>query len=681
MKKKILLVSVGGMALLAFAVLGILMFSKNRIMGLLEDQYQRQARETTEQIAKGVYNMVKTQDMLLRVKLKGDLELARRVMSSLGEPSFSNEKITWKAINQFTQEVQEIELPKMLFGDTWLGYNDDPKKFTPIVDEVKNTTGATCTIFQLMNERGDMLRIATSVLDEKGKRATGTFIPAINPDGSQNPVINTVIRGETYIGRAFVVNQWYLAVYEPIKINTKVIGMLYVGIPIESIKELRQTIMDLKIGKTGYVFVLGGKGGMRGKYIISYQGKRDGEDIWNARDAKGRFFIQEMIKKAMATSNGSCDFVTYPWRNEGEKEDRLKIAAVTYYEPWDWVIGASMYLDEVKPLAIVESNYNKMFLLQMATVLLCLIIVLTGGVLIANQLVEKMKSLSKSLMTSSEEVSIAASEFSSASKDLSEGTSHQALAIEKISIAIEEINSLTQDNSKNTSKVLEMVRQIKELVERADREMKNLDTSIKDISEASSEITEIIKTIEGITFQTNLLAINAAIEAARKGEEGAGFVVVADEIRNLAMKSTKAAKNTHTLTQDIMERIERGVANVNNVYKTFAEIKTNVAESSKLIEKIAISSADEADRVKEVTKAILETESVISQNAAMSEEMATRSNGLVSQVYCVNDVIRELVAMVGITNGNKKLKNQLTSSSFLSRELDRKKQLIRKFHG
>jgi hypothetical protein len=190
-------------------------------------------------------------------------------------------------VNQLTNAATSVELPKMMVGGTWLGQNRDMKATTPVVDDIKQLVGGTATIFQRMNKQGDMLRVATNVEAVDKTRAIGTFIPAVNADGSANAVVSAILRGETYRGRAFVVNAWYLTAYEPIKDSKgEIIGMLYVGIKQEAVESLRKAIMGIKVGKTGYVYVLGGKGDQQGYYIISQNGLRDGENrlFGNCRD-------------------------------------------------------------------------------------------------------------------------------------------------------------------------------------------------------------------------------------------------------------------------------------------------------------------------------------------------------------------------------------------------------------
>ena len=190
-----------------------------------------------------------------------------------------------------------------------------------VVDKVKTLVGGTCTIFQRMNDAGDMLRVCTNVKKD-GTRAIGTYIPAVNPDGKPNPVIAALLRGETYVGRAFVVDDWYIAAYEPIyDAEKQVSARLYVGVKQEDVADLRKGIMDIVAGKTGYVYVLGGSGEQKGR-TSSRKGQRDGENIWDAKDANGTSSSSRSIDKALATKNGECDFERYPWQNQGETEAR-----------------------------------------------------------------------------------------------------------------------------------------------------------------------------------------------------------------------------------------------------------------------------------------------------------------------------------------------------------------------
>ncbi|MBN2601282.1 MAG: Cache 3/Cache 2 fusion domain-containing protein [Candidatus Marinimicrobia bacterium] len=328
-------------------VLVIVIVIQKAVVGQkVRTELDRLGQENIGQIAVDVYNLCKISNDLLQQKVNGDLNVARYVLTRYGTVSLMKETVIWTAINQYTKEAQDIRLPKMSFGGKWLGQNRDLAIPTPIVDDVKKLVGGTCTIFQRMNADGDMLRIATNVEEIDSTRAVGTYIPAMNPDQEPNPVISAIMKGQTYRGRAYVVNDWYLTAYEPIQDESgNIIGVLYVGVRQESVESLRQCIMDITVGTDGYVFVLGAKDDQKGRYLISENGSRDGENIWEARDANGHYFIMSIINKALMLKDNEVDYERYPWKNPGESEARMKIAAISYFAPWDWVIGAGVYED------------------------------------------------------------------------------------------------------------------------------------------------------------------------------------------------------------------------------------------------------------------------------------------------------------------------------------------------
>ncbi len=157
-----------------------------------------------------------------------------------------------------------------------------------------------------------------------------------------------------------MVNAWYVTAFEPIYDQEKrIIGALYVGVKQENIEALREAILQVRIGLRGYVFVLGGKGDDQGHYIISKDGRRDGENLWESTDAQGRKFVQSIVHKAINCKPGEYATERYPWQNSGELEPQWKIARLTYYEPWDWVIGAAIYEDELQKSAVAVSQGYK----------------------------------------------------------------------------------------------------------------------------------------------------------------------------------------------------------------------------------------------------------------------------------------------------------------------------------
>ncbi len=310
-----------------------------------------------DHIAEGVLRMCEAQHELLLKNLRGYLDLSRRELDRLGGISFAKETVRWDTVNQATKQSGTATLPRMLVGSQWLGRVTDINREVPVVDAVRIISpDIACSIFQRINTNGDMLRVATSVLKKDGTRALGSYIPASETDGKPNPVISKVLRGETHVGRAYVVNAWYLTAYEPIYNASKnVIGVLAVGVPQESVKNLRQAIYDMKVGTTGYVWVLNSQG----HYVISQNGKRDGEDISQAKDLDGKFFVQQLVSTSMEARPGEYAENWYTWKNPGDPGPRDKVSRSVYFEPWDWVIGAGSYADEFTEAATLIEGQGK----------------------------------------------------------------------------------------------------------------------------------------------------------------------------------------------------------------------------------------------------------------------------------------------------------------------------------
>lgn len=353
---KITILAILPILLTALVAFGVGLYQKGTLETFFGHEIEAQAQNEARKIAQAVYLMCRSAQESVQKTVDTNLRVAGDILARAGKVSLGRESLRWETRNQFTGEVADVFLPPMLVGGQWLGQNDDPAVPSPVVDAVRDLVGGTATIFQRMNDAGDMLRVATNVEDSEGRRAIGTYIPNVNPDGTANPVVEALLRGETFSGRAYVVNDWYLTAYRPIfdEGGSRVIGALYVGVKQENIESLRQGIMDMVVGKTGYVYVLGGKGEQQGRYIISQNGERDGENLWASQDSDGRPFIQSIIGKALSLplyqreDNVPVAFERYPWKNPGEIEPRYKAVAIAYFAPWDWVIGAGYYESDLR---------------------------------------------------------------------------------------------------------------------------------------------------------------------------------------------------------------------------------------------------------------------------------------------------------------------------------------------
>ena len=177
--------------------------------------------------------------------------------------------------------------------------------------------------------------------------------------------------------------------------------------------------------------------------------------------------------------------------------------------------------------------------------------------------------------------------------------------------------------------------------------MDELTGAMHDISSASRETSKIVKTIDEIAFQTNLLALNAAVEAARAGEAGAGFAVVAAEVRNLAMRAAEAAKNTAVLIENTVKKVGDGSQLAGKTGEEFIQVVDSIGKVGSLLAEIMAASNEQAKGVEEISSAVAEMDCVVNQNAASSEQSASASEELSRQSQSLYDLVAELSRMVG----------------------------------
>jgi methyl-accepting chemotaxis protein len=297
-----------------------------------------------------VYALCQAENEAALHTVRGNLNVARMELQRAGGLGLSPETVAWNAVDPLSGQRLTATLPGMEAGEgTSLGRNDDPGRSTPLIDEVAALTGSTCCVFQRMNERGDMLLAATNALTKEGRRAVGTFVPALEQDGSPNPMVESILKGQDYSGRARIAGEWYVAACQPLRDPSgDVFGLICVGVKQQDLPGLRQAMLDKKVGQSGYVFVLAGSGTQRGQYIVSKDSALDGENAWEAKDADGKPFIQTMINEGVKQANGSVILQRYPWKDDGESQARARLAAVTYFAPWDWVIGVGAYEDDFR---------------------------------------------------------------------------------------------------------------------------------------------------------------------------------------------------------------------------------------------------------------------------------------------------------------------------------------------
>ncbi len=278
------------------------------------------------------------------------------------------------------------------------------------------------------------------------------------------------------------------------------------------------------------------------------------------------------------------------------------------------------------------------------------IAIVVGAVLafmISRGISTSLKTIITSLRDGADQVNDAAGQVSSASQELAGGASEQASSLEETSSALEEMAAMTRTNAENSRQANELSSQACDAAQNGDRTMHKLNEAMIGINESSDQISKIIKVIEEIAFQTNLLALNAAVEAARAGEHGKGFAVVADEVRNLAQRAAQAARETTGLIEDSVNKAKEGTNVADDVGKALGGIVNDITKVTELINGIATASEEQAQGVDQVNTAVSQMDQVTQRNAATAEESASAAEELSAQAESVKGIVRELAVMVG----------------------------------
>jgi methyl-accepting chemotaxis protein len=206
---------------------------------------------------------------------------------------------------------------------------------------------------------------------------------------------------------------------------------------------------------------------------------------------------------------------------------------------------------------------------------------------------------------------------------------------------------MTRSNADRAGTADRVMGDVRRQVEETTGSMKQLNIAMDEISEASKQVAGILKTIEEIAFLTNILALNAAVEAARAGEAGAGFSVVADEVRSLAHRSSEAAKNTAELIEGTLTKVSGGSAMVRRSSDAFLAIANGILGGSKVVTEIARASEEQRRGIEQISEAVAKMDQVTQTNAATAQETAAAAANMSAQVRTTRTYIDELGVVVG----------------------------------
>ena len=545
------------------------------------------------------------------------------------------------------------ELPVLRGGDQVLNNN------FVLVDSYASNAHAIATVF--IRHGDDFFRVATSLKKEDGERAVGTAL------GNKHPAFAAMMAGTPFTGRAKLFGRDYMARYLPLKDAAgQVIGLTFIGIDFtEGLAALEQKINVIKFGETGLTSVI--DTGLEPGRVLIHRALK-GKNILDARDVNGRAFIKEMID----LKNGT---LRHGMLQQSGNSSAERISVVHSFDKWNWLITSTVDVDElmrdahelrvrfvqigllvIVVLIVVVYTSSRRWVSQPLAEAVALTRRVAGGDLsvnirvesrdevgnlleATNQMCEQLRTIIGYVNESIDKLDEDAGNLVSVSEQLSENSGAQSEAATAVSAAIEQLTASVDRVSGFALEAKETAEQSETVsdngatvIESATNEMVSIADTVRQASATvsrlgtqSEEIATVVNVIRGIADQTNLLALNAAIEAARAGEQGRGFAVVADEVRQLAERTTQS-------TQEIAEMIERIQADANAAVTDMKAGVEQVDIGVELAGKAGTSIRDIKQGSSRVGEAVNGIADALREQTASSHDIAQNMENIAQQV-------------------------------------------------
>lgn len=417
----------------------------------------------------------------------------------------------------------------------------------------------------------------------------------------------------------------------------------------------------LSFGADGYVFAFDSD-----LNIVLHPRRPPGDSMKDYQDPQGHYVYRELLKAARQPGGGVIHYVSR--RSDGDTMYG-KIGYGMSIPAWDWHLAAGVYVDDIDSMLISRLFIYLILIVAIGGVLSLIVALVIRNVLgrlggdpgHARENIQRIaggdftqalslkpgddssllfaiegmrQRLSETfgdIRASAEWVNVGAGQIASGNQDLAVRTDQQSAAIVETASSMEQLTQTVRHNADNAEAATQAAAQTCQRAQQGGEMMRDVESTMARIQESSRQMAEIVDMIDNIAFQTNILALNASVEAARAGSAGRGFAVVAEEVRNLASRSAEASRDIRALIGSSGEQIDSGAELTGRVGQAMAEIVSSVTSVSGLMEEIANASREQRSGIEQVNLAIAELDQVTGQNAALVQQTADASQSLVGQ--------------------------------------------------
>lgn len=479
---------------------------------------------------------------------------------------------------------------------------------TRLLDQLKNMVGCEFTIFE------GNIRVSTTIIKD-GKRIVGS---ELSPQIAKKVLEN----GESYIGAADILGVPHLCSYVPFRDGDgRIIGAIFSGISMDTAtRQLYRAIVTVCI--VGILFLVCGLAVLK-HYVemaVSKPMTRLTEFSKNIDEGQLERISQNELLMNIQTSDEIGIFAETIGNSMELVKNYMQETAAVLNTLSTGDLTAEITSDYIGDFKIIKDS-------------------LIG-------ITDSLNATMKQIISASEEVSTHSRLVSSGAQVLSRGATEQAASVEELAVAINQITEQMKANAESAERNKEIAMKAGNEIYAGNRKMQEMLGAMKEMNDSTAEIKKVIKTIEEIAFQTNILALNASVEAARAGDAGKGFAVVADEVRNLANKSSGAVKSTGILIETAVASVEKGMKLASDTADNLLEVVKEAEVATEHMDQLSADINRQFEVISQISESVNQISDVVQTTSAAAEESAATSE----ELFGLAETLKEYVGHVRLKN-------------------------------